>query len=617
MIIPRELLFAGPSRLAPALAPAGDRIAFVAPLDGVPNLWVQEVGAADARPVTFDTDRGVYWFTWTPDGRRLLYPQDNDGDERGHLFAVDTATGAVSDLTPFDGVQARFLALDGDGLLVGLNLGDPRRHDAYRIDLRSGELTLDALDEGFRGWVAAPGPAAGAALAQLPDGGLDVLVRDGRHGWRPRYHVPPEDAPAFRAIGFGPHGRHLWLLSSKDADTNRLLRLDIATGEVAVVHEDRHYDVDQVSFNPRTREPDLVVVRRARADTHPLTASVSADLAALQAHCRGDIRLLGRDRADRRWLVQDVVDAGPAAFLLYDRESAAIEPLFSHQPDLAGHRLAAVEPFEFRARDGLAVHGYLTFPPAAPRRALPTVVAVHGGPWARDNWGYRAESQWLANRGYLCVQVNYRGSTGYGKDFTNAGDREWGGRIQDDISDAVGHVIGAGFADPERVAVYGASFGGYAALVGATATPWLFRCAIAVAGPSDLRTFVRSMPGYGSVATTRLVARVGHPDHDADFLWSRSPLSRVDSVRIPILLAHGANDPRVPRAESDRFVAALRERGVPHEYLVFPDEGHSLVRPRNRLAFYAAAERFLARHLGGDCEDEVTDRPPDLAGTPG
>ena len=264
-----------------------------------------------------------------------------------------------------------------------------------------------------------------------------------------------------------------------------------------------------------------------------------------------------------------------------------------------------MEPFSFTARDGLTIHGYATFPPGADRRDLPMVLNVHGGPWARDAWGFDPEAQWLANRGYLCVQVNFRGSTGYGKAFVNAGDREWGGRMQDDLSDAVAYVTGQGgghLADPGRVAIYGGSYGGYAALAGAAFTPELFRCAVDIVGPSNLKTLIETIPPYWAPMIAQFHNRVGDPGKDADFLWSRSPLSRAADIAIPLLIAQGANDPRVKQAESEQIVAALENAGIDHEYLLFPDEGHGFAKPENRLRFYAAAERFLAHHLGGRAE---------------
>ena len=258
-----------------------------------------------------------------------------------------------------------------------------------------------------------------------------------------------------------------------------------------------------------------------------------------------------------------------------------------------------MEPFSFTARDGLTIRGYATFPLDAGRAGLPTVLNVHGGPWARDVWGYDPEAQWLANRGYLCIQVNYRGSTGYGKAFVNAGDREWGGKMQDDLSDAVAFAVGQGWADPKRVAIYGGSYGGYAALAGAAFTPDLFCCAVNIVGPSNLKTLIETIPPYWVPMVAQFHRRVGDPEKDVDFLWSRSPLSRASSIRIPMLIAQGANDPRVKQAESEQIVEGLRAAGVDYEYLLFPDEGHGFAKPENRLRFYAAADRFLARHLGG------------------
>jgi dipeptidyl aminopeptidase/acylaminoacyl peptidase len=327
--------------------------------------------------------------------------------------------------------------------------------------------------------------------------------------------------------------------------------------------------------------------------------SIQADIDALQTLSHGDIALQNRDNADRTWLVGFVVDDGPVPYYAWDRDTRKATFLFDHQPELSKYTLARMEPFEYQSRDGLTIHGYLTFPPDEPRESLPTVLNVHGGPWARDSWGYNPEAQWFANRGYLCVQVNYRGSTGYGKDFVNAGDKQWGAAMHNDVIDAVDWVVNRGYADRPRIAIYGGSYGGYAALVGAAFTPDVFRCAVDIVGPSNLKTLIESIPPYWQPLVAQFHTRVGNPETEPDFLWSRSPLSRVDQIRIPLLIAQGANDPRVKQAESEQIVAALKERGIDYEYLLFEDEGHGFAKPENRLRFYAAAEAFLARHLGG------------------
>ncbi|WP_285504337.1 S9 family peptidase [Actinokineospora sp. NBRC 105648] len=558
--------------------------------------------------VTDDRGRGVHVFAWAHDGAHLLYAQDRDGDENTHLYAVDvTAANPVPrDLTPYPRVQARLIALRPGRprhVLVGMNLRDRAVHDAHLVDIASGETELVASRPGVTAWTADADLRPLAAVQTRPGDGLAVVVRDPDGSWRTLHEVDHDDTMLLRVIGFTKSGEHLLLLSSKGSPTTRLLRVAIGDGAVEVLAEDPGHDVVGVGTDP-DGEARLAVVRRERAHLEALRADVRADVAALLAARAGEVTVLGGDDADRTWLVRYLVDDGPAEFRVYDRATRRTTPLFTHSTTLDGLPLARVEPFGFTARDGLAIHGYLTSPPGVPRAGLPTVVVVHGGPWTRDLWGFRGETQWLANRGYLALQVNFRGSTGYGKDFVNAGDRQWGAAMQDDLLDAVSHAIGRGWTDPHRVAIYGGSYGGYAALVGVTFTPEVFRCGVAVAAPSDLRTFLAAVPGKElSGLTQRLWRRVGHPEHDADMLWARSPLSRIDRLRVPLLVAHGANDPRVPAAEAEQAVAVLRAKGIDHEYLLFPDEGHAFTRPRNRLAFYAAAERFLARHLGGRAEE--------------
>jgi dipeptidyl aminopeptidase/acylaminoacyl peptidase len=415
--------------------------------------------------------------------------------------------------------------------------------------------------------------------------------------------VPADDALTSWTVAFTRDGEGLIAVSSIDANTGRLVQADVATGNVEVIAEDPFNDVTDVRLHPDTRRVQVVTFMRERADYLVLDPEVESDLAAIRSLHPGDPVLEGHDDADATWLVGFTNDSGPIPYFAYDRATKEATLLFEHQPSLSRYEMAAMEPFSYEARDGLVIHGYLTFPVGQPRERLPTVLVVHGGPWARDEWGFAPEGQWLANRGYLCVQVNYRGSTGYGKRFVNAGDREWGAKMQDDLVDAVGWVVDRGIADPARVAIYGGSYGGYAALVGAAFTPGLFAAAVDIVGPSNLETLIRSVPPYWAPLIAQFHNRIGNPDTEPDFLWSRSPLSRVKDIKVPLLIAQGANDPRVKQAESEQIVAALTEAGIDHEYLLFPDEGHGFAKPENRLRFYAAAEAFLARHLGGRVED--------------
>jgi dipeptidyl aminopeptidase/acylaminoacyl peptidase len=612
-LIPRQVLFGNPERVAPRLSPDGTRLAWIAPDNGVLNVWLApvekdtgvELGAAQV--VTADTERGIRTFAWAHDNRHLLYLQDTGGDENWRLHDVDLQTMERRDLTPFDGVQTQFVAMDKEfptEILIGLNKDDPELHDVYRLDLTSGELTKELENPGFVGWLADSDLVVRATFEPQEDGSMSILVRDSAaDDWRLLLEVPADDALSSDAVAFSKDGTSLMLITSVGAETARLVSIDLASGAETVLAEDAVADVNGVRLDPDTNEPQIVTVLKDRTDYLVLDPSVADDLAAIRALHPGDPVFSSADDSDQTWLVSFTNDAGPVHYYSYDRSTKTGQFLFEHQPALSRYELAAMEPFTFQARDGLTIHGYATFPVGVPKTGLPTVLDVHGGPWVRDVWGYNPGPQWLANRGYLCLQVNYRGSTGYGKAFVNAGDREWGAKMQDDLTDAVGYAVAQGWTDPARVAIFGGSYGGYAALAGATFTPDLYRCAVDIVGPSNLKTLIETIPPYWAPLVAQFHRRVGDPAKDVDFLWSRSPLSKADQIKIPLLIAQGANDPRVKQAESEQIVAAMKAAGIEHEYMLFPDEGHGFAKPENRMKFYAAAERFLARYLGGRAED--------------
>lgn len=606
-LIPRDILFGNPQKMQPRLAPDGRRMAYLAPYEGVLNVYVKTVGQDDDRVVTNDRDRGIRAYFWAEDNEHLLYIQDKGGDENWRLYRVNLAAGETTDLTPFENVQAQILESSKHfphELLIGLNKEDERLHDVYHVDLRSGELERVAKNPGnVSGWVVdADFKVRGAMFAQA-DGSFDLKVRpDETADWQLLAHWGPEDALSSGPVAFTQDGRSIYLRDSRDANAARLTKAAISTGETEVIAEDPQYDVDSVMVHPDTYEVQAVAFVRARSEWEVLDQTIAADFAAIRALDHGDFSIVSRDRADKTWLVAFTADNGPVAYYAYDRPSGEGTFLFYHKPELKEYSLAEMEPISFTARDGLVIHGYITFPPGTERQKLPLVLNVHGGPWARNAWGLDTEAQWLANRGYVCLQVNFRGSTGYGKAFLNAGDREWGARMHDDLVDAVDWAVAQGYADPDRLAIYGGSYGGYAALVGATFTPDLFCCAVDIVGPSNLVTLINSIPPYWSTILTMFHQRMGNPQTEAEFLMSRSPLSRVDQIKIPLLIAQGANDPRVKQAESEQIVAAMEEKGIPYEYLLFPDEGHGFARPENRLKFYAAAEKFLAQHLSGRFE---------------
>jgi dipeptidyl aminopeptidase/acylaminoacyl peptidase len=612
-LIPRRVLFGNPERTSPEISPDGSSLAWIAPRDGVLNLWVAPIDAesgvdwAAARPVTEDTDRGIRSFGWAFDGQHVLYVQDVGGDENWRLYDVDPQSLERRDLTPFEQIYAMIIGTSKrrpDEVLVGINADNPQLHDVYRLHLSTGELVKEIENPGYAGWLADEDLVVRCAVAPLPDGSMHVLVRDSADDeFRQLLTIPAEDATSTDVVSFSGDGRSLLMISAADSDTGRLARVDLATGESTVLAQDPEADISGAVLDPDTRDPQIVTVLKDRMTYVVLDPSVADDLAAVRALHPGDPSFSGRDEADRTWLIAFNVDAGSVTYFMYDRATKTGRPLFEARPALSGYELAAMEPFSFAARDGLVIHGYATFPPGLGRSHLPAVLNVHGGPQVRDAWGYHPEAQWLANRGYLCVQVNYRGSTGYGKAFTAAGDREWGGKMHDDLIDAVDYIVGQGWADRSRVAIYGGSYGGYAALVGAAFTPDVFCCAVDIVGPSNLKTLLETIPPYWAPMIAQLYRRVGNPETDVEFLWSRSPLSRAQDIRIPLLIAQGANDPRVKQAESEQIVAALTAAGIDHEYMLFPDEGHGFAKPENRIKFYTAAERFLAKYLGGRHEE--------------
>lgn len=605
-IIPREDLFGNPEKTSPKLSPDGARLAYIAPDEGVLNVWVRTVGQTDDRVVTRDRKRGIRMYAWAYNGRHLLYIQDLDGDENWHIWSVDFETNAIRDLTPFLGVQAQLVAMDPrfpEEILVGLNLRDARVHDVYRLSLTTGALVPEVENPGdVMGWIADPSFVIRGAQAATPDGGTELRVRESADApWKTLVVWGPDEEGT--AYGFTADGRSLYIGSSLNADTEELRLLDTATGAEETLAANPEVDLGEIIFHPTEHRVQVVGFNKHRLVWTALDPEIADDLKALEEADPGEPHLVSRDLADRTWIVLYQQDRAPAAYYLYHRSTRQREFLFSARPKLQQYTLAEMRPVSILSRDGLTLHGYLTLPPGIEPKSLPMVLNVHGGPWGRDTWGYDPEAQWLANRGYACLQVNFRGSAGFGKRFLHAGDREWGAKMHDDLIDAVNWAVSEGIADPKRVAIYGGSYGGYAALVGAAFTPEVFCCAVDIVGPSSLRTLINSIPPYWEPLKKMFTVRVGDPETEPEFLDSRSPLYKADQIVCPLLIAQGANDPRVKQAESEQIVAALRERGKPVEYLLFEDEGHGFARPENRLKFYAAAERFLAKYLGGRAEE--------------
>jgi dipeptidyl aminopeptidase/acylaminoacyl peptidase len=546
----------------------------------------------------------------------VLYLQDRGGDENWHLYAVDVADGKTRDLTPFEGVRAENLITDpghpGE-VLVGLNKRDPSVFDMYRIDLASGEVELDTENPGdVLGWLTDADFRIRAAEAKDPETGDDIVrVRDGEDaGWRELIRFPfGENGGAY---GFDKSGDTLFVTSSLGSDTTRLLALDAKTGEVQrELAKDPKSDVAGVIVHPTEHRIQAVEFDYLKPEWTLLDKRLEPDFAYLRGVARGEIMLADRTLADDRWIVAFQPDDGPTSYYLYRRGDGSTERsaelLFVTRPELADYPLTNMRPVEINARDGLTLPGYLTLPSTVegskPAEPLPMVLLVHGGPWARDHWGYDAQAQWLANRGYAVLQVNFRGSTGFGKAFLNAGNKEWGiGAMQHDLTDATRWAIEQGIADSERVCIMGGSYGGYATLAGLAFTPDVYACGVDIVGPSHIKTLFESIPPYWAPAKKELVLRVGDVENDPALNQRISPLYHVDNIDDPLMVLQGANDPRVKIAESDQIVEAMRAKDLPVTYIVFPDEGHGFARPENRLDAFARIERFLAEHLGGRAE---------------
>jgi dipeptidyl aminopeptidase/acylaminoacyl peptidase len=607
-LIPRDVLFGNPDKAAPRISPDGKRMAYLAPVNNVLNVWVGDIGSDNYQPITQDTDRGVRFYFWGADNKHILYIQDSGGNENWRLYATNLDDKVTRDLTPFENVQVQVIDHDKhfpDELLLAMNKENPQVHDIYHLQLSSGELTLVAKNPGnIASWITDTHFKVRGAVAAQPDGSNELLVRsDEQSEWRKVLTWDADDALNSGPLGFTRDGQSLYLEDSRNANAGQLVKLDLSNGALTVIAADPHYDVGHVMIHPDTYEIQAVAFNRDRVEWQVLDESIALDFDRIRDIHEGDFAITSRDDADQTWIVAFTVDNGPVPYYVYHRESQTATFLFDNKSELNNYTLAHMQPITFTARDGLTIHGYLTLPITEQQTGLPLVLDVHGGPWARDVWGYNPQAQWFANRGYACLQVNYRGSTGYGKDFLNAGNKEWGRNMHNDLVDAVQWAISQGIADPGKVAIYGGSYGGYAALVGATFTPDLFCCAIDVVGPSNLITLIKTLPPYWSTFLATFHKRVGNPDTEEEFLKSRSPLFKVDQIKIPMLIAQGANDPRVKQSESEQIVEMMKNKGIDYEYLLFPDEGHGFARPENRITFYKAAEKFLAQHLGGRYEE--------------
>ena len=608
-VISREILFGNPERTSPKLSPDGKRFAWIAPDEkNVLQVWVKTVGKEDGKKVTADKKRGIRQYMWAQDDRTLLYMQDSDGDENFHVYGVDLVSGNVRDLTPFQGVRAGISNLSEkvrDRFLVTMNLRDRRLMDVHEVNLTTGAVTLVAENPGdVVGWDSNDDLVVRVAQSMKPDGSTEIRVRDGAGApWKTFVTAPfGEDLNSIDITG---DGKALILSSSLNANTSRVVQKDIASGTETVIAENPNVDVGGIVIHPTKHFVQAVDFPAGRQAWTVIDQTILPDFEGISKLRDGDFNVVNRDRDDKTWLVAFNEDRGPVRYYAWDRETRKGTFLFVHQPKLEGLPLAPMRAVSFPARDGLPLNGYLTLPVGVKPSNLPLVLFVHGGPWYRDSWGYNSAAQFLANRGYAVLQVNYRGSTGYGKKFKNAAMKQFAAKMHDDLLDGVDWTVKQGWVDPKKVAILGGSYGGYATLVGMTFTPDTFACGVDIVGPSNLVTLVESFPPYWSTfLASGWYPFVGDPKIPADRadMMARSPISRVSNITKPLLIGQGANDPRVTQNESEQIVAAMEAKGLPVTYVVYSDEGHGLARPENLTDFTARAEGFFAKCLGGRAE---------------
>ncbi|MEH1833915.1 MAG: S9 family peptidase [Nostoc sp.] len=605
-LIPREILFGNPEKTSPQLSPDGKYLAYIAPDEkNVLQVWLRTVGQEDDQILTADKKRGIRIFFWTYNADQLIYMQDSDGDENFHLHLVNIHSKIVRDLTPFQGVKAELVELEPkfpDQMLVALNLNNPQKFDVYRINLINGAVEFDTDNPGnIISWTSDADFQVRAATASTPDGGFDLLLQKTLDKqWEILRHWGPEEEG--NSVSFSADGKTLYIQGNHDANAKRLLSVDLDTRQESVIAEDQQYDVVGIIIQPLTRVIQAVSFYKDKQQWQVIDRSIAADFEEIAKVRPGEFSIISRDLEDKTWVLAYKTDNGPVYYYAYNRESKTSTFLFSNQPKLEALQLASMQPISYEARDGLTIHSYLTTPVGIPTQNLPTVLLVHGGPWARDIWGFSPTAQWLANRGYAVLQVNFRGSTGYGKAFLNAGNREWGGTMHNDLIDSVNWLVEQGISDPQKIAIMGGSYGGYATLVGLTFTPEIFAAGVDIVGPSSLITLIETIPPYWEPIKAILYHRVGNLETEEEFLKSRSPLFFADRIQKPLLIGQGANDPRVKQSESDQIVNAMQQAGLPVQYVLYSDEGHGFVRPENRLHFFAIAEEFLAKYIGGRFE---------------
>ncbi len=615
-LIERTKFFGNPTKAGSKISPDGKWLSWMAPRDGVMNVWVAPLAdLSKAKPLTAEAKRPIRATFWSPDSKQVLFINDKGGDENFLLYGANVETGEQKSLTPFEKTRVQVTGVGTnvkDRILVGVNNRDPKWHDVHSLDLATGKLTLVFQNEGYGGFLPDENLNLRVATKSRADGGMDYhAITDNKVADKPFVSVDMDDVMTTRPLGFTSDGKSMYWADSRGRNTAALLEQDMATGKTRVIAEDARADITSAVPDMRTGRVLAYELDYLKNEYVAVDPSIKDDLAFLKKEAKGAFWIQSRSEDGNKWIVSIDRVTEPSTTFLYERQGKRLTKLYTARPELEGAPLVPMLPQEIKSRDGLTLVSYLTLPKNANVKAngkagrpVPMVLLVHGGPWGRDGFGYNSLHQWLANRGYAVLAVNFRGSTGFGKKFISAGDMQWGRKMHDDLLDAVNWDVAEGVTTRDKVAIMGGSYGGYATLAGMAFTPDTFACGVDIVGPSNLFTLLSTIPPYWESMKQQFYKRMGDPTTEAGkaMLRERSPLYSADKITRPLLIGQGANDPRVNVAESDQIVAAMSAKKIPVTYVVFPDEGHGFARPANNIAFMAVTENFLGKCLGGRAE---------------
>ncbi|MGD0953487.1 MAG: S9 family peptidase [Methanotrichaceae archaeon] len=613
-LIPRDILFGNPDRTMVRISSDGSNISYLAPVKGVLNVWIAPAGHLEkARPVTNDTYRGIHDYGWAYTNKDLLYLQDKNGNENYSIFSVNLSSGLVKNLTPFEGVQASIKALSPKfprEAVISLNKRDPEYSDLYKLNITTGNLTLLMENKEFMDFDVDDNLTVRLAHKMTLDGGEEIYKLT-KNGWKLFQQIGKDDFLTTGSLGSNKNNKEVYFMDSRGRDTAALFVMNLTTGNETLIAEDPKADFSDSMTHLTEKNVQAVAFTYERKQWKVIDQSIAGDLDYLRKVADGDVEVLDRTLDDKTWIVAYIMDDGPVRYYSYDRDKKEAKFLLTNMEKLEGQPLAKMIPVVIKSRDNMSLVSYYTLPLGSdksgdgkPEKPVPMVLYVHGGPWDRDEWGFDPVHQWLANRGYAVLSVNYRESTGFGKNFTNAGNLEWGRKMQDDLIDAVNWSLKQGIADPQKIAIMGGSYGGYATLAGLTFTPRLFSCGVDICGPSNLTSLLESVPAYWLPQMELWTSRVGdyRTKEGRELLKERSPIKYADKIQRPLLIGQGANDPRVRQNESDQIVNVMHVKNLSVTYVIYSDEGHGFARPENKISFFAVAEAFLAKHLGGRYE---------------